>query len=249
VLAAALALLYPVPSPGLPTVAPLTGGGSAQFAAAQNGRAGTLFVTRADGSRTTLPLPAARAQAEQHDGVDDRAWHIDATTVPASAQTTLTLDEVVALAGGRVPMGLNAAQHPGPYQARWTLQTSTHVWVAAGWLQDARQSGTTIVALSGSGLASPRILSLRQGPYSGLISWTVSPAYAAQAAVALGNLPSAQRERHFWAMILPLLLGLAGLLLIVVTAAKARRRRRTTAHPSFDHHGRSSTKESTHAAE
>jgi high-affinity iron transporter len=247
-LAAGLALLYPVPSPGLPASAPLMGGGAVQFAAAQDGRAGTLFLTRADGSSTTLPLPAGRAQAEPHDGVDGRAWHLDSISNPAAAPGTLTLDQVVTLAGGRVPMGLNAAQHPGPYQARWTLQTSTHVWTAGGVLQDAKQSGTTILALSGSGLAGPRILSLRHGPYSGAVNWTVSPAYAAQAAAALRNLPSAQRERRFWAVLLPLLLGLAGLSLIVVTAAKARRRR-TTAPPSFDHHGLRSTKESTHAAE
>lgn len=248
VMGAALALLYPVPSPGLPAQAPLADGGSAQFAAAQRGAAGTLFITRADGSHSTLPLPASRAQTEHHDGVNGRAWHVDSISNPAAAPATLTLDQVVELTGGRVPMGLNAAQHPGPYQARWTLQTSTHVWVAGGVLQDARQSATTILALSGSGLASPRILSLRQGPYSSAASWSVSPAYAAQAAASLETLPGAQQEQHFWAMQLPLLLGAAGLLLIAMTAAKARRRR-PTVHPSFDHHGRSSTKESTHAAE
>lgn len=247
-LAAGLAVLYPAPSPGLPGVAPLAGGGTAQFAEAQNGHAGTLFVTRADGSHSTLPLPAARAQSEHHDGVNGRAWHLDSISNPAGAPATLTLDQVVDLAGGRVPMGLNAAQHPGPYQARWTLQTATHVWVAGGVLQDARQSGTTILALSGSGLAGPRILSLRQGPYSSAVNWSVSPAYAAQAAGALETLPGAQQERRFWAVLLPLLFGLAALLLIAMTAAKARRQP-LSGHPSFDHHGRRSTKESTHAAE
>ncbi|HTI02213.1 MAG TPA: FTR1 family protein, partial [Acidisoma sp.] len=246
-LAAGLALLYPVPLVSLPARAPLAGGGSAQFAPAQNGAAANLSIIRADGSKAILPLPEKRAQAEQHDGIGGRAWHLDATATPAGAPATLTLDQVVELAGGRVPLGLNAAQHPGPYQARWTLQTSTHVWVAGDMLQDARQSGTTILALSGSGLSSPRILSVSHGPYAGAAGWSVSPAYAARAATALEDLPHARRERRFWAVHLPLLLGLAGLLLIVVTAAKAGRR--ATPRASFDHHRRSSTKESTHAAE
>ncbi|GAB0117069.1 iron uptake transporter permease EfeU [Acidisoma sp. 7E03] len=238
--AALLAGLYPVPQPALPQAAPLAQGGTAQFAAAEQGRAGTLLVTQADGRKQSLPLPAARAVTETHDGVAGRAWHLDATTTPAEAPATLTLDAVVQLAG-RIPMGLNAAQHPGPYQARWTQQTSTHVWVADGVLQDARQSTTTILALSGSGLASPRIVSLR-GDAAAKASWAVSPAYAAEAAAALQALPRARGERRFWAVQLPVLLALAGLLTLFLAAIRP-------AHAPRLSDRRSSTKESPYAAE
>lgn len=245
--AGALALLYPVPQAGLPATAPLAGGGAVQFLPASDGAA-TLRITRADGSQSRLTLPADRARAEQHDGVNGRAWHLDTTSSPGGAPATLTLDEVVQLAGGRIPTGLNAAQHPGPYQARWTLQTSTHVWAVRGVLQDARQAATTILALSGSGLAGPRVLSVRDGRYSGAASWTVSPAYAAQAATALQALPRAAQEHRFWAVVLPIAMALAGLLVLVLAAARKRGEARATSAP-FTPLKRSSTKESPHAAE
>ncbi|GAB0114883.1 iron uptake transporter permease EfeU [Acidisoma sp. C75] len=251
--ALALALLYPEPRLTLGTSAPLAGGGSAQLLPGDAVSAGILLVTHADGETARLPLPDALARPEDHAGITAEAWHLDRVSELPKAPRLLTLDQVVALAGGRIPLGLNAAQHPGPYDARWTLRSRTDVWTSGHRLLDAREAATAILALSGSGLAAPRILSLSQDAVADAAGWSVAPAYVAQASAALSTYRGAARERQFWAGLLPVLLLAGGLILLLVTAWRGRPRHHLDIPLPATRPGGTSphdpTKDSAHAAE
>jgi high-affinity iron transporter len=66
---------------------------------------------------------------------------VSATSHPSS----LTLTQLLTYTGHRVPVGLNAAAAPGPYDATW---------------QATSQPGTELLTLTGGGLSSPRALTV-----------------------------------------------------------------------------------------
>jgi high-affinity iron transporter len=147
----------------------------------------------------------------------------------------LTLDDVVALNHGRIPIGLNPQQHPGPYQAVWTTGRTLEAWTADGHLLDASSYATTLVVLSGSGLQTPRTLRVNDAQSPVMRNWRVSPDYVAHAARALNILTTARTERAFWAVKLPIVLLLAACLLAVYACRnrnRLERAGRNTSNPS-----------------
>src|SRR5699024_3682873 len=109
-----------------------------------------INITLADSETISLTLPGNKRQQDRHKGVAASVWTIRNTDdTPAGAPTTLTLSQVVALAGGRVPVGLNPQQHPGPFHAAWSVHRATRVWSTHGVLLDAIGRSAVTVTLSG----------------------------------------------------------------------------------------------------
>lgn len=92
-------------------------------ALAQRLRIGGAVLAVALAAGLALLVPSAAPQA------DARVSKVDLATV-------------MTYTGNRVPIGLNAAAAPGPYDARWSQSSS----------------GATLLTLSGGGLTSPRVL-------------------------------------------------------------------------------------------
>jgi high-affinity iron transporter len=257
--AVGLALIYPVPQASLPTEAPLVAGadnaaqpaGAARLEAAANN--GLTLEVSARGGDVSLPLPKGEARHERHEGIETSAWTIHGSGLPANKPSSLTLDEVVALAGGRIPVGFNPSRNPGPFTAEWSGRRSTDVWAADGMLVDASEQDTTLVTLSDGGLQTPRTLTVRRD--AGAAGWRVSAAYRDAAVATLNAVARARTERHFWAVQLPFLLGVIALLLAASagrTLRQGRRQSGTSAAASVPKPGRraenSMTKGVTHAA-
>lgn len=170
-----------------------------------------------DATARTLTLPTDQQQAHQHHGVMATSWRLTGTGAPASAPTKITLTQLVGFAGGRIPVGFNPTQNPGPFNASWTQHYSTHVWLANNALLDASHRSITTVTLTGGGLSAPRTLTVRaNSPLAG-DNWRVSPAHVKTAAAALNAAEAARTERHLWARQLPLLLIIIALVLLVQT--------------------------------
>jgi high-affinity iron transporter len=249
--AAALALfvLLPRPQPRLPaqaTIVAVTGAAATDATASPAGTvrlvpAATespptlqVFLTGAD--KASIPLPRNQRTRERHDGIDSFAWSLARTAVPAHAPSTLTLDEVITLSGGRIPVGLNPAEHPGPFTADWSTRSVLHIWTAEDRLLDAIEDSITVVTLSGSGLSTPRTLTATRaglmavdaGGHAPAGNWRVAAAYRNQAAAELNNLPAARRTWRFWALQIPLALALAALLLAAYAGRTLARLRRTS---------------------
>jgi len=222
VVALGLAALYPTPRPQAPAQATIVAGaensshplGTVQLNESADGSPAQLQVSLNGSKATTLALPEDGSRTEQHDGTEALAWDLDGTGTPANAPSTLTVDQIVALAGGRVPVGLNPVQHPGPFAAQWSTHRSARVWVADGVLLDAAEHSVTILTLSGSGLQAPRTLTVNDGGDDAVMgNWQVSATYRDQAVAALNAVAAAAVERLFWAVQVPILLVLVALLL------------------------------------
>ncbi|MGS8542309.1 hypothetical protein ACFKPV_22925, partial [Salmonella enterica subsp. enterica serovar Anatum] len=67
---------------------------------------------------------------------------------------------LIALAGGRVPVGISAAQNPGPFTAQWNRTEVDEVWLTGAGLLDASAHSTLTVTLTGGGLQNARTVSV-----------------------------------------------------------------------------------------
>jgi len=264
VIALGLVFIYPVPQAELPVPASLVAGadgsvqpvGTARLEATGNN--GLTFNISAKGGDVSLPLAKGDARHERHEGIEASTWTIRSTGEPADKPSSLTLDEVVALAGGRIPVGFSPSRNPGPFKAEWSVHRSTDVWAAGGALLDASGQGRTLVTLSGGGLQTPRTLTVRED--AGAAGWQVSAAYRDAAVTKLNAVARARTERHFWAVQLPFILAVIALLLVASagrTLMQERRRSSGSATASVSKPGRrtdnsmtknSMTKGVTHAA-
>lgn len=231
-LATALPLAYPVPTPQLPPALPVVaiGGkgapiGDLRLAGETQGTPELSLVLGAAAPQR-LPLHTAQRRAEAHDGLTATSWTLRDTVALGDAAQSVTLEEVMKLAGGRVPPGLNPAQYPGPYAARWAVTRTIGVWTAEGTLVDARARNATTLTLSGSGLPAPRTLRVAgargTAPDTG---WQVAPASVEATIAALHSWTMARAERAFWTRTIPLVLLAAALLLAGMTERAWRRGR------------------------
>lgn len=233
VLALGLVVFYPTARPQVPARATLvaaTGGtprsvGTVQLSAPSADSSPVLSVLLDGAANTTLQLANNACRPAQHDGVETSACTITRSSTPADAPSSLTLDQIVTLSGGRVPVGLNPAEHPGPFAAGWSVEQSTDVWIADGILLDAAERSTTTVTFSGSGLQTPRTLRVSDKA-AAASGWQVSAAYRNQAVAALNAAAAARTERTFWAKQLPVILAIAAFLLALASVRSIIRQHR-----------------------
>ncbi len=220
-LALGLIVVYPKAQPRVPAqaalvavgVSPARVIGTAELSPPSDGSAPALKISLTGTASTILRLTHDSCRPEQHDGIETSACAIVRSGTPGRFPSSLTLDQVVALSGGRVPVGLNPAEHPGPFAADWSVEQSMHVWTADGILLDTAGQSTTIVTLSGSGLQTPRTLTVNDN--TGVASsWQVSDAYRDEAVRALNGIAAARTERTFWAIQLPMMLAVGAILLV-----------------------------------
>ncbi|WP_102225375.1 iron uptake transporter permease EfeU [Acidimangrovimonas sediminis] len=211
VAALALAMLFPAPRVRLPAAVPVQSAGkdAGNISLAQGQTEGDARLRLPGGTGSTR-LPATSARSRDYSGIPAVLWQVKGQRTLTDKPATLTLDQVMALSGGRIPIGLNPAENPGPFDAHWTETRRLTVWEAGGHLLDAQSRSRVILALSGSGLASPRILRPRAAAAS---DWKVDPAYVSAAEDALHATRRAAQERHFWAGVLPVLMALFALIL------------------------------------
>lgn len=225
VIAIALVVGYPKPQLSVPATAELASAknastadaGTVQFQAGSNDNPAILSIALAGRSEpTTLSLPENERQPDRHKGEETSVWTIRNTSTPSEAPSTLTLSEVVALAGNRIPVGLNPQQHPGPFNAAWSVHRATRVWITSNILLDAIGRSMATVTLSGSELLTPRTFTVENNTlFSSAYNWQVSTNYVSQTLNALDNVAAAKTERQLWVVHLPIVLTIIALLLLL----------------------------------
>jgi high-affinity iron transporter len=190
--------------------------GTARLTSTGAGSAQTFtLATSIDGASKKQTFPAAKAESDIHDGIPARTWTTTVQTTPASEPTSLTLTQLVELSGGRLPIGMSASQDPGPFTAAWTTVGKTSLWITGTSVLDAQRSSTTIVTLSGGGLASARTISPNTGTASAAAatSWHVATAYRDAVAAGIDRATTAASELLLWKLWIPLVLAAAALVL------------------------------------
>ena len=197
---------------------------------------GYALVVALDGAEeTTIPLTADGAATELHSGVSAQTWTsqrtIDTTTEP------LTLNDLVEINGGRVPIGIDRQRNPGPFDVEESTVVTDTVWIANGALLDASESTTTIAKISGSGLTSARTITVSDDD-AAATGWTISAEARSDLAVAIADHEMSETERELWAEQLPLLLlllaavcAVAGVRSLVHHRRNCRRTPDSTAPP------------------
>jgi high-affinity iron transporter len=215
--AAALILAVAIPLPGSHSAspAPLVGGGHAMLGSA-DGR--TTLTT--DKPRTSTTFQASDTTATVHDGVSSRVFTSTHRLSVADRPTSISLTDLVALSGGRVPIGVNASQNPGPFTARWSSTVTTSVWTVGGTLLDAQSDPKTLVTISGGGLPSARTISPSTSASPGASAspstsassgFGVQASYPASVTAGIGATAASRSELLLWKLWLPIVLALAAI--------------------------------------
>ncbi|RFA11474.1 hypothetical protein B7R21_12235 [Subtercola boreus] len=188
---------------------------------------GYELVSTVQGVSTSTVLAAGAATSETRLGTDARTWAVTTQTVPTGVPSTVTLEQLGVLNGGRTPVGVNRAQNPGPFSAVWQVTLNEHVWVAGDTLLDATSDSVTTLSLSGGGLTAPRTVTVSGGttaPES--VSWTVDAQQSELVAAALANQVTAADEAALFRYYLPLVLAVAALVLALFGARGLRAAKR-----------------------
>ncbi|MCX7521914.1 FTR1 family iron permease [Microbacterium sp. STN6] len=234
VAAAALVLAVPTASPAhVPESAPVTGGGTVTFrtgtfsagtftANERTDAAARLTLSGSAARALTVDFTAADRSATTRTGADAR-WSRTITDSPADRPRTLTLDQLVALNGGRLPVGIDAARNPGPFHAEWTRTIAVTAWSADGGLLDARAVSRTVATVSGGGLGAARSLGVTDDA-----GWHAASARVSAVTASITATASAARELLLWRLWLPLTLLAAALVLAVHATRHARQSRRAS---------------------
>lgn len=231
VAALALTVVFALPSSAASTSLPLVDAASAPVGTlALQGNTLTISVDGAPARTVTLD-PATAAPVE-HDGVSAQQWTWtgDESSGADAPPATLDLASLAALAGGRLPIGINRTQQPGPFAARWQITDDVSVWTSDGALLDAASTRQAVVTLSGGGLTTDRAVTLSgSDPARPDAGWHVPPADVSTQADLIQAEAYAADERLLWGVQVPAVLALTALVL-AVTAWRTRRRFRVPRH-------------------
>lgn len=205
-------------------------------AAGEAGAADTLVGdVRLDGSTLALSIDGAAPRTVslssptpvEHDGVSAQQWTAS-DDASATAPSSVTLEDLAALSGGRLPIGVNRAQQPGPFTARWQITDDVTVWTAEGVLLDAASVRHAVVTLSGGGLTTDRSITVAGSDAAPpAAEWHATASdVSARADLAQARIES-ETERTLWGVQVPAVLSITAIALLL---AAWRGRRRLRAH-------------------
>jgi high-affinity iron transporter len=172
----------------------------------------TAAVTSDSGTVTTVTVPESltSATATTHEGVASLVLTTRNTQAPAGMPSSLTLDQLVTLNGGRLPIGISASQNPGPFTAVWRTTSTTSIWVYRAGIMDAQRASTSIVSLTGGGLAAGRTISPERAQTG---SWRMSTAARNAIVDRITTASASASELLLWKLWIPVVLVLTALVL------------------------------------
>ncbi len=216
-LALALAILVPAERetpPGPTRTVVRADGGSALVSLRPDGDARILTVN--DGA----PVHLDAAGTQDLNGVKMQVWQAKVPTEPGVNTTTVSLEQLAALTGGRLPIGLGATRASGPFDVTWSATTSYSVASNGNSLISAQAQSNRIAVLRGGGLSAAKTVSV-----GGMgTDWSSDVSADSAAAATVSHLAVDRAERALWRVWLPILLAAA----TVVTATLAIRAARSS---------------------
>jgi high-affinity iron transporter len=164
-------------------------------------------VPEGTGNVRSIPLTAAGDQTV--DGVGVRLWQATVTPDVAgaadggAAPPEVTLEQLLSMTGGRLPVGVSAARTPGPFQARWATTTVYTVLARGDLVVSAQAASNRTATLTGGGLPAAKTISAGGLPTDWSTASAEDRATAAQVAASDRN----RAEAQLWKVWLPLVLA------------------------------------------
>ena len=202
--AAVLAIMMPSGSPAAGAQTRTVtdrAGHTARVSLAAGQRGGTLaFIPEGAANARSIPLTAAGDQTV--DGVRVRVWQATVAAEDDGAPT-VTLDQLVSMTGGRLPVGVSVARTPGPFQARWATTTAYTVLAQADLVVSAQAASNRTAVLTGGGLTAAKTVSVGGLP----TDWSTPSAEDRSAAARIAASDRNRAEGRLWKVWLPLVLA------------------------------------------
>jgi high-affinity iron transporter len=202
IVAAVLAIMVPSgsPAPGARTRTVTAGVSLA------SGQRGSTLAVIPDGTANVRGIPLNAVGDQTVDGVSVRVWQATVTPEGAAAgdgAPTVTLEQLLSMTGGRLPVGLSVARTPGPFQAQWATTTVYTVLAQGDLVVSAQAASNRTAVLTGGGLTAAKTVSLGGLP----TDWSTASAddRSAVAQIAAGDRNLA--EGQLWKVWLPLVLA------------------------------------------
>jgi high-affinity iron transporter len=207
IVAALLAIMVPSgrPAPGAQTrtVTDRTGH-TATVSLASGPQGSTLaFIPEATANDSSIPLTSVGDQTV--DGVEVRVWQATLTPEGAAADgaPAVTLEQLLSMTGGRLPVGVSVARTPGPFQARWGTTTVYTVLAQGDLVVSAQAASNRTAFLTGGGLPAAKTVSVGGLP----TDWSTASAEDRSAAARIAASDRNRAERQLWKVWLPLVLA------------------------------------------
>ncbi|WP_118915311.1 iron uptake transporter permease EfeU [Mycobacterium shigaense] len=163
-------------------------------------RGRTLVVSEGTADERTISL--AESGDQTVGGVPVQVWQ-GTEAAGADGAPVVTLDQLISMAGGRLPVGLAAARTPGPFQGQWSTTTAYTVLAQGDSVVSAQATSNRTALLTGGGLTGAKTVSL--GGLATDWSTSVSEDRVVAAQVAAGA--RQHTERRLWRVWLPLVLA------------------------------------------
>jgi high-affinity iron transporter len=160
-----------------------------------------LTVTPA-GASTVHIVPLVPADDQTVDGLPVQAWQAS-EAAGADGAPAVTLDQLLSMAGGRLPVGLSVGRTPGPFQGQWTTITTYAVLAQGDSVISARATSNRTALLTGGGLTGAKTVSLGGLP----TDWATSSAEDRSAAAGIVADQRNRSERQLWNVWLPLVIA------------------------------------------
>jgi high-affinity iron transporter len=190
---------------------------------ATDGEARALTV---GGDPASVHLGAAGQQ--NVDGVTVDVWQASTPASPGLTSNTVTLADLVKLAGGRLPVGLAAARTPGPFGVQWSATTTYTALSHDASLVRADATSTRVATLTGGGLTGTKTVSV--GALGA--DWSTSAADDQAVVNQISHAAQDRADSMLWKAWLPAVLVLGALIPVIsiIRTAESGKERKSTDH-------------------
>ncbi len=211
IVAAALAIMVPSGSaaPGARMRTVSDRAGHTAGVSMGSGPQGSTLAVSPNGTANVRNIPLTAVGDQTVDGVWVRVWQ--ATVPPEGAAgdgaPTVTLEQLLSMTGGRLPVGLSAIRTPGPFQAQWATTTVYTVLAQGDLVVSAQAASNRTAVLTGGGLTAAKTVSLGGLP----TDWSTAGAEDRSAAAQIAASDRNRAEGQLWRVWLPLVLAVFAL--------------------------------------
>ena len=132
-----------------------------------------------------------------------QVWQASNAPVTADGPPTVTLEQLLSMTGGRLPVGVSVGRTPGPFQAQWAVNTVYTVLAQGDWVVSAQAASNRTAVLTGGGLTAAKTVSVGGLP----TDWSTVSADDHSTAAAIIGADRNRAERQLWNIWLPLAIG------------------------------------------
>jgi high-affinity iron transporter len=160
----------------------------------------TLIVSEGIGNERSIPLGQAGDQTV--DGLPVQVWQAPEAE-GADGAPAVTLDQLLSMTGGRLPVGLAVGRTPGPFLGQWATTTVYTVLAQGDSVVSAQATSNRTAILTGGGLTGAKTVSLGGLP----TDWSTSGAEDHSTAAEIVASDRNRGERQLWSVWLPLVIA------------------------------------------